>query len=131
MAWSPSDLSLIENYLRANHIEEYTIQMIIMQLGSGLGDPQFFISNMYEVRTGLHLAADRRSVQSRSTQRGASYRITSKEAESLRDSTIRIRDVIRRLMLNPRRGDEEFFEYIMFILRQLLGNLITLLTQSV
>ena len=117
MAWSPSDLSLIENYLRANHIEEYTIQMIIMQLGSGLGDPQFFIY--------------RRSAQSRSTQRGASYRITNKEAESLRDSTIRIRDVIRRLMLNPRRGDEEFFEYIMFILRQLLGNLTTLLTQSV
>lgn len=90
----------IEHYLRVNRIEEYTIQMIIMQLMSGLGDPQFsFKTRMTEGQIEV-------------------------EMHKINESIVLIRDVIRRL--GQVRSVDSFHEDVMFILRQLLGNLIAL-----
>jgi len=86
----------VEHYLHVNRIEEYTIQMIIMQLMSGLGDPQFSFKT----------------------------RMTEVEMHQINESIVLIRDVIRRL--GQVRSVDSFHEDVMFILRQLLGNLTAL-----
>ena len=95
-------VNLVEHYLRVNRIEEYTIQMIIMQLMSGLGDPQFNIKTY------------RNSILAR-TDTGALRHL---ERRKINESMVLIRGVLQRLA-----GNDEFTQNVMFILRQLLGNL--------
>ena len=92
-------VNLVEHYLRSKHIEEFTIQMIIVQLMSGLGDPQFNIKayrNSILTKTEIQLEVERRQIN---------------------ESMYLIRDVLSRLA-----GGDEFTQIVMFILRQLLGN---------
>jgi len=63
-------VNLVGQYLRVNRIEEFTIQMIIMQLMSGLGDPQFNIKT-YDLRSTRRFASYRNSILAR-TDTGAS-----------------------------------------------------------
>ena len=92
----PYTVNLVGQYLRVNRIDEFTIQMIIMQLMSGLGDPQFSFKT----------------------------RMTEVEMHQINESIVLIRDVIRRL--GQVRSVDSFHEDVMFILRQLLGNLTAL-----
>ena len=107
-------VNLVGQYLRVNRIEEskahlarsakFTIQMIIMQLMSGLGDPQFNIKTY------------RNSILAR-TDTGASRHLEV-ERRKINESMVLIRGVLQRLA-----GNDEFTQNVMFILRQLLGNL--------
>lgn len=105
-------VNLVGQYLRVNRIEEskthlarsakFTIQMIIMQLMSGLGDPQFNIKTY------------RNSILARTDTEGRS----EVERRKINESMVLIRGVLQRLA-----GNDEFTQNVMFILRQLLGNL--------
>lgn len=95
-------VNLVEHYLRVNRIEEFTIQMIIMQLMSGLGDPQTYRNLMTEGQIEA-------------------------EMQQINESIVLIRDVIRRL--GQMRNVDSFHEDVIFILRQLLRNLTALGSQ--
>ena len=110
-------VNLVGQYLRVNRIEEYTIQMIIMQLMSGLGDPQF---NIKTYRNSILARTDNRTEIGRelSSHPFGASRHLEVERRKINESMVLIRGVLQRLA-----GNDEFTQNVMFILRQLLGNL--------